>query len=97
MPTFIILGRFTQEGIKKIKESPQRLAEAQKVIKANEGEMKAFYYTLGQYDFVAIVEGPSVENAMRALFTICSAGAVRTETLVAIPAEKAAEILETLP
>lgn len=30
------------------------------------GEMKAFYYTLGQYDFVAINEAPSIEAALKA-------------------------------
>jgi len=67
------------------------------VVEATGGAIKEFYYTLGQYDFVSIVEGPSVEAAMQSLFIIGSAGAVRTETLVAIPAEKAAEIFKKLP
>jgi len=98
MPTFVVLGRFTQEGITKIKESPQRLEAARQVMKSVGGELKEFYYTMGQYDFVAITEGPSNEAAMQALFTVSSRGAVRTETLVAIPAEKAAaEIIKKLP
>ena len=97
MPTFVALGKFTQEGIMKIKESPQRLGAARKVVKSVGGEIKEFYYTMGRYDFVAIVEGPSNESAMQALLTIGSAGAVRTETLVAVPAEKAAEIIKKLP
>jgi len=70
MPTFIVLGKFTQEGITKIKESPQRLGAARKVTKSIGGEIKEFYYTMGQYDFVAITEGPSNEAIMQALFTI---------------------------
>ena len=98
MPTFVTLGKFTQEGITKIKESPQRLGAARKLVKATVGEIKEFYYTMGRYDFVAIVEDPSNEAAMQALFTIGSVGAVRTETLVAVPAEKAAaEIIKKLP
>jgi len=97
MPTFVTLGKFTQEGIMKIKESPQRLEAARQVMKSLGGELKEFYYTMGQYDFVAIVEGPSNESAMQSLFTIGSRGAVRTETLVAVPAEKAAGIIKKLP
>jgi uncharacterized protein with GYD domain len=98
MLTFVVLGKFTQEGITKIKESPQRLGAARKVVKSTGGELKEFYYTMGRYDFVAIVEGPSNEAAMQSLFAICSVGAVRTETLVAVPAEKAAaEIIKKLP
>ena len=48
MPTFVSLGKFTQEGVTKIKESPQRLGAARKVVKSVGGEIKEFYYTLGQ-------------------------------------------------
>ena len=94
MPSFVILGRFSQEGATKIKDSPERLAAARKVVKSVGGEIKEFYYTMGRYDFVAITEGPSSEAVLQALFTIGSVGAVRTETLAAVPAEKAAEIIK---
>lgn len=93
MPTFVVLGKFSQEGVTKIKESPQRLAAARRVVKSVGGEIKEFYYTMGRYDFVAITGGPSNEAVMQALFTIGSVGAVRTETLAAILDEKAAEII----
>jgi uncharacterized protein with GYD domain len=97
MPTFVVLGKFTREGIEKIKESPKRLEAARQVTKSVGGEIKEFYYTMGRYDFVALVEAPSVEAAMQSLFTVGSAGAVKTETLVAIPAAKAAEIIKKVP
>jgi uncharacterized protein with GYD domain len=97
MPTFVILGKYTQEGIEKIKESPKRLEAARQVTKSVGGEIKEFYYTMGRYDFVVLVEGPSVEAAMQSLFTVGSAGAVKTETLVAIPAEQGAKIIKKLP
>ena len=49
------------------------------------------------YDVVAIVEGPSNEAAMQSLFTVGMAGAVKTETLVAFPAEKGIELIKKLP
>ena len=97
MPTFVVLGKFTGEGIEKIKESPKRLEASRQVIKSVGGELKEFYYTMGRYDMVAIVEGPSVEAAMQALFTVGAAGAVKTETLVAIPAEQGIKIIKKLP
>lgn len=97
MPLYVVLGKFTQEGITKIKDSPKRLEAAREVAKAVGGEIKAFYYTMGQYDFVAMCEGPSNEAMMRSLLIVGSAGAIRTETLVAIPAEKAVEIFKALP
>jgi uncharacterized protein with GYD domain len=97
MPTYVILGNFTQEGIENIKDSPKRLADNAKLAKSLGGEMKAFYYTLGRYDFVAITEGPDNETLMKGMLIIGSKGSVRTETLVAIPAEKVTEIIKELP
>ena len=97
MPTYIILGKYTQEGIMKIKEMPQRLQASRQVAKSLGGEIKKFYLTMGQYDFVAICESPSNEAMMQGALTVGSRGAVKTETLVAIPVEKAVEIVKKLP
>jgi uncharacterized protein with GYD domain len=97
MPTYIILGNFTQDGITNIKESPQRLEASRKNVQALGGEMKDFFYTMGRYDFVGIIEFPSNEVAMQSLFNVGKRGSVRTETLVAIPAAKGVEIIKKLP
>ena len=97
MPIYVILGRFTREGAVKIKDSPQRLEKARKMIESLGGEIKEFYYTLGQYDFVAISEAPSDEAVLKGLMMIGTLGSVRTETLVAIPAEKGLELIKELP
>lgn len=97
IPTYVVLGKFTQEGVTKIKESRKRLEASRQVIKSLGGELKEFYYTMGRYDMVAIAEGPSNEAAMQSLFTIGMAGAVKTETLVAFPAEKGIELIKKLP
>ena len=96
LPTFIILGKFTQEGITKIKDSPNRLEGAKALAKSLGGEIKEFYYTMGAYDFVSIVEGPSLENQFKGLLIQGGTGMIRTETLVAFPSEKAAEIIKSL-
>lgn len=97
MPVFIILGQFTQKGATKIKDSPQRLEAARKVAETIGGSIKQFFYTMGQYDFVAIAEAPSAEAMMKSLMIIGSAGAVKTESLVAIPEAEAVGIIKELP
>ena len=97
MALFIILGRYTQEGIKNMKESPQRLEAAKKVAESVGGSIKEFYYTLGRYDFIAITEAPNYDAVLKALMTIGSTGAIRTETLQALPFEKAIDIIKGLP
>lgn len=97
MPTYIILGKFTQKGIENIKDSPKRLADARKLTESLGGKLVAFYYTMGEYDFVSVTEGASLENALKALFILGSGGSVRTETLVAFPAEEGAKIIKGIP
>ena len=97
MPTYIALGKFTQSGIENIKDSPKRLEAGRKLAKYLGGEVKAFYYTMGRYDWVAIAEFPDNESAMKNLLKLCSLGNVKTETLVAVPSEKAADIIKELP
>ena len=94
---YIILGKYTEEGIKNMKDSPKRLEAAQKVAKSFGGEITQFYLTMGRFDFVSVVEAPSNEAAMKAILTISSAGAISTETLVAIPNEEYKELIKGLP
>ena len=97
MPMYVILGKYTQKGIENIKTSSEKREAAQKVFESVGGEFKDFYFTLGQYDFVVVCEAPDEEAMTKALLIIAGKGEVRTETLTAIPADKGAEIIKSLP
>jgi uncharacterized protein with GYD domain len=88
MPTFVILGKFTQKGIENIKDFQKIMAFAIETGKQHGIEVKAMYFTFGQYDFVTITEAPSAEISLQRLFALGSRGSVRTETLLAVPFEK---------
>jgi hypothetical protein len=45
--------------------SPKRLEDARKLTESLGGKMKAFYYTMGRYDFVSISEGPDLVVEVR--------------------------------
>ena len=97
MTTYIALGTFSEQGISNIKDSPTRVNDARAAIKKMGGEMKSFYYTMGRYDFAAIAEFPNNETAMTFLFALGNLGNVKTETLVAIPVDQAAELIKKIP
>ena len=82
MPRFIILGNFTEQGIKNIKDVSKRDESARRMIEEAGGKMQ-LYYTLGEYDFIAIIELPKDEDIVKFLFQIGSLGNVRTKTLKA--------------
>ena len=81
MPTYVTLVRYTDQGIRNIKESPARLEAAKKMAQAAGAQINSFYLALGKYDAVVIIDGPDDETAARVTLTLGSLGNVRTETL----------------
>ena len=65
MPTYVTLMRFTEQGIRNIKEGPARLEAAKKAFQSAGAEIKAYYLGLGRYDAIAVIEGPNDEVAAR--------------------------------
>ena len=97
MATYIILGKYTEQGIRNIKQSPQRVDAVRSAVEAAGGKMPGFYLTMGQYDFVAITEGPDDETMTRVLLSVVSSGNVSTETLKAFPEADYRRIVASLP
>ena len=97
MPMYVVLGRYTQKGIENMKASPERLEAARKVARSVGAEIKEFYYTMGRYDFIGVVEAPDNEAMTKALMTVGSWGAADTETLPATADTRGVEIIKSLP
>jgi len=97
MATFISLVNFTQQGLAKIKQSPDRLEISKQIFASVGAELKAFYLVMGRYDAVIISEAPDEETAAKLMLTIGSAGAIRTETLRAWPQDEYKAIIASLP
>lgn len=96
MATYIALSNFTDQGIRSIKDSTKR-AEAVKEAASKFGaKMTQIYWTLGQYDLVAIIEAPDDAAAASFGMAIGSAGNVRMQTLRAFSKEEMNGILAKL-
>jgi uncharacterized protein with GYD domain len=87
MPMFVMLSTLTPEGVQTIKNNPSRIQEVNKEIEQLGAEVKAQWATLGQYDFVNVVEAPDETTMSRVSLELGSRGTARYETLVAIPVE----------
>jgi uncharacterized protein with GYD domain len=97
MPTYIMLMNLTDQGIRDIKNAPQRMEQATKSLEAAGGKLIGLYTVMGQYDYVAIGEAPNDAAAMALLLGLGSQGNVRTATLKAFSKEEFAEIVKKLP
>ncbi len=87
MPTFIMLSRLSPEGVQTIKNNPQRIKEVNREIEQLGAEVKAQWATLGQFDFVNVVEAPDEVTMARISLELGSRGTARYESLVAIPVD----------
>ena len=96
MATFITLVNFTDQGIRNIKESPDRAAAFQAMADKLGVTVKSIYYTLGHYDLVLVVDGTD-EAAMTALLKVSSLGNVRTQTLRGFSVDEMKGILSKMP
>jgi len=93
MPTYIMLANFTNQGISKVKDSPKRAEDFKNSAKKAGATVKDVFWTLGQYDVVAIVEAPD-DVSMTALgLGLGKLGNVRTQTLRAFSAGDMKNIL----
>ena len=97
MPTYITLFRFTQQGIKTIKESPTRIESAKKAYRAMGAEMKQWYLTTGQYDGVVVSEAANDETMAKIALSIGSLGNIQTETLRAFTEDEFRAMVAKLP
>jgi uncharacterized protein with GYD domain len=97
MPMYVVLYKLTEQGVKDIKNAPERIEKGIKAFEAMGGKVLGFYVTLGEYDYVAIGEAPSDEVAMTFMLGLGAQGNARTTTLKAFTKEELAEMVKKLP
>jgi uncharacterized protein with GYD domain len=97
MPTYIVLLKWTDAGIKAVKDAPARAKDAAALMEKMGGRLKDVYWTLGEYDNVSIVEAPDDETLMAMLLSLGSRGNSRTETLRALTAEEFQSVVVKVP
>lgn len=97
METYIILGKYTQQGMTRIKEAPARIEAVRKAVQAAGGKMVAWYLTLGRYDFLAITEVPDAKAGTAVLLAAAAQGNITTETLHALTEAEFKTVVSSLP
>ena len=89
----IVLVNFTEQGIRNIKDSPQRANGFRELCKKNNIRVRDIFWTSGRYDMLAVMEGD--DEAMSAVtLTMGKLGNIRTETLRGMDAETFERVLQ---
>jgi uncharacterized protein with GYD domain len=93
MVTYVVLAKFTDQGIRNAKESPKRADAFKEMAKTFGVTVKEIVWTQGRYDIVTLVEAPDETSTMSLSLSLSALGNVRTESLRAFSAAEMTKIV----
>jgi len=84
MPIYVMLSRLSQQGVQTLKANPDRLREVNRDVEELGAKVLYQWATLGEFDFVNVVEAPDTETVARVSVALAARGSTRIETLPAL-------------
>ena len=97
MAKYVTLYKLTDQGIRGIKSSPERIRQGTAAWEAMGGKLLGFYSTQGPYDYVAISEADDDEMAAAFSLAMGAQGNVTTLTMRAFDTEEHERIVSKIP
>ena len=96
MASYILLGTYTDQGVRTVKDSTKRAEAFRELARAKGATVKEIFWTLGPYDIVAIVDAPD-DTVITALgLRLANTGNVRMQTMRAFSQAEMSAILSTI-
>jgi uncharacterized protein with GYD domain len=96
MSTYIMLSNWTDQGIRHVKDSPDRLDAARQLCRQHGAEITGFYMTMGAYDLVIVIDAPNDEEFAKLAVAIARGGNIRTTTLKAFGEDQYRKIIASV-
>jgi uncharacterized protein with GYD domain len=93
MPIYVGLGNWTDQGTKDFHGAVQRGNSFREAVEQAGGRVRELVWTMGEYDFVTVVEAPDDETAATLVLRVAAAGNVRTKTMRAFDADQMSDII----
>jgi len=89
MAKYLIQFSYTQEGLKGLMQEggSKRRAATEQLVKSLGGKLVAYYFTFGEYDGFALIDGLDNIEAVATAMVVNASGAVKTKTTVLIDPE----------
>jgi uncharacterized protein with GYD domain len=92
MATYVTLVKFTERGVKDIKDTSKRAGEFKTHAKKHGIEVKEQYWCMGAYDGVILFDAPDDETATAAILSLSMRDYVATQTMRAFTAAEMGSI-----
>jgi uncharacterized protein with GYD domain len=97
MGKYVLLGNWTDQGAKDVKNTVKRSRAAREAFAAMGVNAREWFFTLGQYDVVLTVDAPDDETLTKAALVLASQGNLRTTTLRGFGEKEMEVLLASLP
>jgi uncharacterized protein with GYD domain len=81
MATYVILGNFTDQGIHNVRDTLTRAEALRDMARRFNVSVRETYWTLGQYDVLAIFDAPDEQSMTALALALGQAGNIRTQVL----------------
>lgn len=94
MATFILLSKLSTQGVQTLKSNPDRLREVNKDVEELGAKILHQWATLGEWDFVNIVEAPDAQTIARVSVSLGARGSTKIVTLPALTIDELLSALE---
>jgi uncharacterized protein with GYD domain len=94
MPTYVSLLNWTEQGIRKVKQTTRRAKAFQDMATKMKVKVREIHWTMGRYDVVVVLDAPNDEAMSRLMLGLGALGNVRSETLRAYSPQEMARILK---
>jgi uncharacterized protein with GYD domain len=96
MPSYVMLAKWTDQGVRAIGDLPKRLDDARRMLADMGGEFGSMHMTMGEYDLVGIYTAPDDAVALRFTLMLQRLGNARTTSMKAFPEPAAREIVKSI-
>ena len=97
MGKYVLLGNWTDQGVKDLKNTVKRSRAARETFAAMGVNAREWFFTLGQYDVVLTVEAPDDETLTKAALVLATQGNLRTVTMRGFGEKEMEAIVGAIP
>jgi uncharacterized protein with GYD domain len=97
MPTFVCSLGWTDQGIRSVKQAPERARAARELGEKLGVRIQQVYLTSGDDDLLVIVDTDNGDNVAKFALALASQGSVRTRTVRAWPEPEFHKLISELP
>ena len=94
MPLYLMLTTLTEKGVQTLNSNPGRVREVNRDIEELGARVLHQWATLGEFDFVNVVEAPDIATVAKISVSLGARGSTRIETLPALAIEDFLSTLE---